>query len=156
MRRLRYLCDNFVVVWFCLLMPVQWLVGKIISEMTCHLLSGMFELCYCIVTISVTMDSHKFVNIWEVYRLIAGNRQTERLIDLSVMIDWNSWYQFVPLNRRLSLSDVCVMCLSESGTVRLGGNEEGPDQPWDTQFPRRSQSNFTRSFALAVAPVMLC
>ena len=33
------LCYNLVVVWCCLLVPVKWLVGKIISEMTHSVLS---------------------------------------------------------------------------------------------------------------------
>ena len=78
-----------------LLVPAKWLVGKIISEMTCNVSSGMFKLHSYLVTISGTVDSHGFVNIWEVYHLIAGNRQTNRLIDLSVMIDWKSWYHLI-------------------------------------------------------------
>ena len=36
---LRYLCYN-LVVWFCLLVPVKWLAGKIVSETTYSVLSG--------------------------------------------------------------------------------------------------------------------
>ena len=37
---LSYLCYNFLVVCYCVLVPVKWFAGKIVSEMTCNVSSG--------------------------------------------------------------------------------------------------------------------
>jgi len=65
MCRLGYLCYNLVVVWFCLLVPAKWLVGKMISKTTYSVSSWVLKPLYLSVCLLSTLQFTSALLIWE-------------------------------------------------------------------------------------------